>query len=84
MFCGSKHEKCDINIAELLRIHIASMADVLDELPSDKKHERLNKNSIKTIDFNIVAFQYFEGVDLLEIPGVSYGTLLSIMSEVGR
>jgi len=59
------------------------MADVLGELPSDKKHNRLNKNSIKTIDFNIVAFQYFEGVDLIEIPGVSYGTLLSIMSEVG-
>jgi len=48
-----------------------------------QKHKRLNKSSIKTIDFNIVAFQYFEGVDLLEIPGVSYGTLLSIMSEVG-
>jgi len=59
------------------------MADVIGELPSDKKHKRLNKSSIKTIDFNIVAFQYFEGVDLLEIPRVSYGTLLSIISEVG-
>jgi len=84
LFCVSQHEKCDTNIAELLKIHIASMADVLDELPSDKKHNRLNKNSIKTIDFNIVAFQYLEGVDLIEIPGVSYVTLLSIMSEVGR
>jgi len=54
-----------------------------DELPSDKKHNRLNKNSIKTLDLNIVAFQYFEGVDLLEIPRVSYCTLLSIISEVG-
>jgi len=59
------------------------MADVIDELPSDKKHKRLNKNSIKTIYLNIIAFQYFGRVDLLEIPGVSYGTLLSIMSEVG-
>jgi len=83
LFCVSQLEKCDIHIAELLKIHIASMADVIDELPSDKKHKRLNKNSIKTIDLNINAFQYFGGVDLLEIPGVSYGTLLSIMSEVG-
>jgi len=82
-FCISQLKKCDIHIAELLKIHINSMPEVTDELPSDKKHKRLNKNSIKTVDLNIVAFQYFGGVDLLEIPGVSHGTLLSIMSEMG-
>jgi len=62
---------------------IDSMPEVTDELPSEKPYKKINKNSIKTIDLNIVAFQYFGGVDLLEIPGVSYGTVLSIMSEVG-
>ena len=55
----------------------------LDKLPSDKPYKRINKNSIKTVDLNIVAFQYFGGVDLLEIPGISHGTVLSIMSEIG-
>ena len=55
----------------------------LDKLTSDKPYKRINKNSIKTVDLNIVAFQYFGGVDLLEIPGISHGTVLSIMSEIG-
>jgi len=32
---------------------------------------------------NIVAYQYFDGVDLLSIPGVSHSTVLTIMSEIG-
>jgi transposase len=30
-----------------------------------------------------VSYQYFEGVDLFAIEGVSYSTVLTIMSEVG-
>ena len=30
-----------------------------------------------------MAYQYFEGLDLLAIEGISYSTVLSIMSEVG-
>ena len=76
-------EDCDIQIANLLNEYLHSKEDIIDELPSEKSHKRLNKNSIKTIDLNIVAFQYFGGVDLLDIPGISHGTVLSIMSEVG-
>ena len=32
---------------------------------------------------NVVAYQYFEGVDLFAIPGVSHSTVLTIMSELG-
>src|SRR6476469_7313114 len=50
----------------------------------DKKvHKRINKNSPKNIDINLMAYQYFEGVDLLSIEGVSHSTVLSLMSEVG-
>ena len=76
-------QQCDIEIAKLLDGYIQSMADLVDEAPSDKPYKRINKNSIKTVDLNIVAFQYFGGVDLLEIPGISHGTVLSIMSEIG-
>ena len=63
--------------------YINSMKNVIEHLPSVKKHKRLNKNSLKTIDLNIASYQYFGGVDLLEIPGVSYSTVLTLMSEIG-
>ena len=59
------------------------MNNVVDDLPSEKKHKKLNKNSLKTINLNIASYQFFGGVDLLEIPGVSYSTVLTIMSEIG-
>ena len=36
------------------------------------------------MDINLLAYQYFGGVDLLAIEGVSHATVLSIMSEVGN
>jgi len=30
-----------------------------------------------------MAFQYFGGIDLMEIEGVSYATVLTIISEIG-
>lgn len=76
-------EECDAQIAILLDTYIQSKDEIVDEAPSEKPYKRINKNSIKTVDLNIVAFQYFGGVDLLEIPGISHGTVLSIMSEIG-
>ena len=82
-FLVKQLEECDLEIAKILEMYITSMDEVIDEMPSDKPYKRINKNSIKTVDLNIVAFQYFGGVDLLEIPGISHGTVLSIMSEIG-
>ncbi|MGD1961637.1 MAG: transposase [Fulvivirga sp.] len=36
------------------------------------------------MDLNIVAYQYFDGVDLPAILGVSHATVLTIMSEIGK
>ena len=82
-FCIKQMEECDIKIAELLNNYIDQQENPIDDLPSKKPHKRLNKNSLKTIDLNIVSYQYFGGVDLLDIPGVSYSTILSLMSELG-
>lgn len=49
----------------------------------DKPHKRINKNAIKGIDLNQVAYQYFGGIDLMRIEGVNHSTIMSIMSEVG-
>jgi len=82
-FLVGQLQQCDVQIASLLEIYIQSMDSIIDEAPTEKPYKRINKNSIKTVDLNIVAFQYFGGVDLLEIPGISHGTVLSIMSEIG-
>lgn len=38
---------------------------------------------MKGIDLNQASYQYFGGVDLMKIEGVSHATVLTIMSEVG-
>jgi hypothetical protein len=76
-------EECDLEITNYLMHFIENKSEVVDDLPSKKPYKRQNKNGIKGIDLNIIAYQYFDGVDLLAIPGVSYSTVLTIMSEVG-
>ena len=50
----------------------------------DKKpYKRINKNTPKNIDINLKSYQMFKGTDLLAIEGMSYNTVLTIMSEVG-
>jgi transposase len=48
-----------------------------------KSHKRINKNTPKDIDLNLKSYQMFEGTDLLAIEGMSYSTVLALMSEVG-
>ncbi|AKP50835.1 IS110 family RNA-guided transposase [Cyclobacterium amurskyense] len=48
-----------------------------------KPHKRVNKNTPKDIDLNLKSYQMFEGTDLLAIEGMSYSTVLALMSEVG-
>jgi transposase len=43
----------------------------------------VTKNTVRGIDLNQASFQYFGGVDILKIEGVSYATILTIMSELG-
>ena len=50
---------------------------------NDKIHKRVNKNSIKGIDLNQASYQYFNGIDLMKIEGLSHSTILTIMSEIG-
>ena len=82
-YLSSEIEHIDLEIAQQITGEINSMTEVVDDLPSEKKHKRLNKNSLKTIDLNVASYQFFGGVDLFEIPGFSYSTVLTLMSEIG-
>lgn len=48
-----------------------------------KPHKRVNKNAPQNFDLNQIAYQYFNGVDLMAVEGVGHSTIIALMSEVG-
>lgn len=75
---------CDKEIKDLLD-HFIDQDDVKKSLYIDPKvHKRINKNTPKNIDLNLIAYQYFDGLDLYSIEGFSHGTVLTLMSELGE
>ena len=80
----SKITECDEEIEKMLNQQINSDDNKKQHHIDRKAHKRINKNTPKNIDINLLSYQYFEGVDLLAIEGVSYSTVLTLMSEVGH
>ena len=76
-------EECDVQIKSMLDDQINSDENKKQLYIDKKVHKRVNKNTPKNIDLNLMAYQYFDGVDLFAIEGVSHATVLSIISEVG-
>lgn len=77
-------DECDTEIKTLLDDFI-NKDDVKKSLYIDKKvHKRINKNTPKNIDLNLMAYQYFDGIDLYAIEGFSHATVLTLMSELGE
>lgn len=74
---------CDKEIEKMLDEIINSDEDKKQHYIASKPHKRVNKNTPKDIDLNLKSYQMFEGIDLLAIEGMSYSTVLSLMSEVG-
>lgn len=74
---------CDKEIELLLSEQIKNDQNKREHYIEKKVHKKVNKNTPKNFDINLMAYQYFEGVDLMAIEGVSYSTVLSVMSEVG-
>lgn len=75
--------QCDEAMKKQLEDHIGQDDTKKALFTEAKVHKRINKNAPKDIDINLVAYQYFEGIDLLAIQGVSHSTVLTLMSEVG-
>lgn len=79
----SKIGECDRQIQKLLNEQINNDDNKKEHHIESKVHKRINKNN-PDININLLSYQYFEGVDLLAIEGVSHSTVLTLMSEVGH
>lgn len=78
-----KIAQCDIEIDRLLNKIIEGNDNKRQHTIDPKPHKRINKNTPKDIDLNLKSYQMLEGTDLLAIEGMSYSTVLALMSEVG-
>lgn len=76
-------EEVDVEIKKLLEDIIDKDDNKKQHIASKKAHKRKNKNTIKGTDMNQIAYQYFEGIDLMEIEGVNDATIMAIISEIG-
>lgn len=74
---------CDEAIEQLLREQVEADEGKRELKAEAKPYKRVNKNAPQQMDLNQLAFQYFNGVDLLRIEGVSHSTVMALMSEVG-
>jgi transposase len=74
---------CDIEIEKMLNETIDNDENKKQHHIEKKAYKKINKNTPKNIDLNLLAYQHFEGVDLMAIEGMSYSTILSLISEVG-
>ncbi len=77
-----KITECDNQIKKLLNEQISNDDNKKEHHIDKKIYKRINKNT-PDININLLSYQYFEGVDLLAIEGVSHSTVLTLMSEVG-
>ena len=73
----------DAEITKLLATIIEKDDNKKQHIATAKPHKRKNKNSITGADMNAISYQYFEGVDLMSIEGVSDATIMAIISEIG-
>lgn len=83
LYIQEQLKECDKEIERMLNVQISSNDNKREHYIDRKSYKRVNKNTPKNIDLNLMAYQYFEGVDLLAIEGISHSTVLSLMSEVG-
>lgn len=81
-FVQKKIRECDDQIAAKLDDIIGKDPDKKEHHIDKKPYKRINKNTPKNIDINLKSYQMFKGTDLLAIEGMSYNTVLAIMSEV--
>lgn len=82
-FYQKKIKECDKEITRFIKEEIKKSPEKQKLKTSNKPYKRLNKNAPGIPNLNQVAFQYFGGVDLMAIEGLSHASILSIMSEIG-
>ena len=69
-FYQKQIEACDKQINHFLKSQINAHPEKKKLKAEPKSHKRINKNTVKNLDINQAAFQYFNGVDLMRIEGL--------------
>ncbi len=82
-FIRQKIKECDKQIKVFLDNHFKVHIEKQEYIAPKKAYKKSNKNACKNMDLNQLAYQYFGGVDLMSIEGVSDRTVLALMSEIG-
>lgn len=82
-FYQKQIKQCDRQIEKFIKEILKQFPERKKLKTTDKPYKRQNKNAPAIKNFNQIAFQYFNGVDLMAIEGLSHSTILSIMSEIG-
>jgi len=82
-YLQKKISECDEMIEQMLNEIIDNDDNKKQHYIEPKTYKRINKNTPRNIDLNLKSYQMFEGSDLLAIEGMSYSTVLALMSEVG-
>ncbi len=82
-FVQKKIRECDNQIAEKLDDIIGKDPEKQQHYIDKKPYKRINKNTPKNIDINLKSYQMLNGIDLMAIEGMSYNTVLAIISEIG-
>lgn len=82
-FLQKQLKACDKQIDAFIKKYFRSKPELKKLKTEAKPHKRKNKNAPAIKNFNQLAYQYFDGVDLLAIEGLSHSTVLSIMAEIG-
>lgn len=83
IFFQMKIKACDMEIEKFVNDELKKNPEKMKLRTTDKPYKRINKNAPEIKNFNQIAFQYFGGIDLMAIEGVSHATVMSIMSEIG-
>lgn len=78
-----KIAECDKMIQQTLNEIIDNDDNKKQHRIEPKSYKRPQKNTPKNIDLNLQSYQMFEGTDFLAIEGISFSTVLSLMSEIG-
>ncbi len=79
-FIQKKIKECDDQIDQKLDDITGKDPEKKEHHIDEKPYKRINKNTPQNIDINLKSYQMFKGTDLLAIEGMSYNTVLNIMS----
>ena len=82
-FILSKIKLCDDQIEKTIQNYLDHNEDKKQYIVAPKPHKRISKNAPKNIDLNAIAYQFFDGVDLMAIEGINSATVMTILSEIG-